>query len=354
MSQKTDGPDFTKAGGFKLPYQGRYRKSSSFDFPRFRLNKKDEKARIMIIDPEPTCVFRHWVLTGLRDPDSQGVVKGKYTYTLCLSPVEVLLKDEPDKDACPLCANGEDSREDVAISAAKFNAATHIIRYMTTPQGTLSVMPGQPPGFQLELWVFGRQTFNQLIDLKEQYGNDAFRQHDLLCTCETASFQKMSILPLPQAVWLEKEYTQKEGNKVTGGLALLIASLYNESKLKNVAEAMGRNVGREEADKIVAKALEVKAGMAGRGVEPASSGRTPQQVESALNEAQGEAAKAAADSINMDELFGGGAAKPVEATSAIVAPPQVAPEVAATPEVAIPVETSTGDNQDFEDMLKGA
>lgn len=316
----------TGTGVFTLPYSGKHKKSSAYDYPKFGLTKKDEKGIIMIIDPEPTCAFVHWVITGTRLDRNTKLPMLAGAYYLCSGRQDKLLAEECDPEVCPLCRAAEDI-EDAPVGTARFKACTHIIHYATTPMGQFANPVGHPPMFQLKVWVFGQQVYNHLADKKDQWGSDTFRHHDLQVTCISPQYRNYTIDILPKTAWLEPAFTQfGEDKKPKSGLAIMVVQLYQQAKLKNLGPVLGRSASDEEADKLASKAKSIVS-ETNVGV-----GQTPAQVETALNTGTPEPA---APAPNIDDLFGSSTETHPEPS---VGPPDVVNPAAST-QAAPPVQT---------------
>jgi len=315
--------DQSKPGSFQLPYAGKYKRVSAFDFPRFALTKKDEKGIIMLMDPQPTCAFVHWVVTGIRLDNKTQVKTTKGGYFICLGAPDKLLKDEADPEHCPYCAHAEDI-DGAPVGSARFKACTHLIHYGTTPGGTLANPPGYPPQFLLKVWVFGQQMYNGLTDKRELWGDDTFRLHDLMVTCVSSQYQNYQIDVMPKSIWLEPQWTQydPQTKKPVNGLAIQIAQLYQQTRLKDLTPLLGKLTSVEEAGKFCAAA---KTYVEQLGGADAAAGMTPADVEAAVN-AHGAAGPAGAAAVNIDDLFGQPASPPPPAQ-----PVQQPPAVTQTP-----------------------
>lgn len=336
-----------KPGAFALPYSQRYKKSSAFDFPKFTLNKKDEKGVIMLIDPQPTCAFVHWIITGTRvDRNTRATVLSG-SYCICLGRPEILLREESDPEACSFCRDAEDI-EDAPIGVARFKACTHVIHYATTPMGQFSAVAGQPPMFQLKVWVFGQQVYNLLADKKDMWGEHTYRHHDLLVTCVSPQYRNYQVELMPKAVWLEAEFTQFGADqKPTGGLAVTVSTLYKQAKLKDLGPVLGKGVKSEEVDKLSAKAKSVIAETA------VGQGQTPQQVETAVNTGPGQPTQSG---VNIEDLFDDTPSPPVGPTTEVPPEAHKTPLPQADTPTQLPAKETTGAPEgeiDFDALLAG-
>ena len=339
-----------KPGAFTLPYSQKYKRSSPYDFPKFALTKKDEKGVIMVIDPEPTCAFVHWVITGTRMDSKTKTTMLSGSYYLCLGRPEVLLREEVDQEMCPFCKNAEDI-DDAPVGLARFKACTHVIHYGTTPMGQFSTAAGQPPMFQLKVWVFGQQVYNLLADKKEMWGDHTYRHHDLLVTCVSPQYRNYQIELMPKAVWLESQYTQfGSDKKPCGGLALTVIMLFKQARLKDLGPVLGRGATGEEAGKLSAKAKSVISETS------TGQGQTPQQVETAVNTGPSQPTQS---DVNIDDLFGDGST-PSPPAGSPTAEKSPGPPGALLPQADTPtqppvektVETPEGE-LDFDALLAG-
>ena len=288
-----------KPGAFTLPYSQKYKKSSAYDFPKFVLNKKDEKAIIMVIDPEPTCAFLHWIMTGTRIDNRTKTTVFSGSYFICTGKPETLLREERDEENCIFCKQAEDI-EDAPVGIARFKACSHIIHYATTPAGVFSAISGHPPMFNLEVWVFGQQVYNSLVDKKNTWGEYTYRHHDIQITCVSPQYRNYQLDVLPQAVWLEAQYTKfnKDTKKPESGLAVMVVTMYQQGKLKDLASILGKLVSADEAEKLASKAKSVVSETTLIG-----QGQTPDQVETGVN--AGMPQQQAQNIPNIYDLFGG-------------------------------------------------
>ena len=321
-----------KSGAFTLPYSQKYKRSSPYDFPKFALTKKDEKGVIMVIDAEPTCAFVHWIITGTRTDSKTKATMLSGSYYLCLGRPEVLLREEVDPEVCSFCKNAEEI-DDAPVGLARFKACTHVIHYGTTPMGQFSTAAGQPPMFQLKVWVFGQQVYNALADKKDMWGPNTYRHRDLMITCISPQYRNYNIDIMPRAMWLEPEYTQfGPDKKPIGGLALTVMQLYKQARLKDLGPILGRGVSVEEAGKLSDKAKSaVDEICAGRG-------QTPQQVETAMNVGSDQQTQS---DVNIDDLFDGDKPSSPPAET----PMEISPERPGTPlpQADTPVQPSVPD-----------
>lgn len=177
---------------------------TALDFPRLKLEKKGEKARVAIFSidkssgkpelavPEPEGGY----FFDLRVPGAEREYKGAYE---CLASEAI--KDEGgfDPDACPHCRivlEGNVSEDVMRPRKRKF--VMPIIRYKTTGSGELV----EPYSVEALAWRFTDRYMNVLIDehLKWQESGGLLG-HDLMLTCEVPSYQTFNISVEPNAAY---------------------------------------------------------------------------------------------------------------------------------------------------------
>jgi len=165
----------------KVPFGQEWKdKNSVYDFPKLKLDK-DEKARIVIIDPEPECEYVHSLRKVLTDEQGQPLMeeksrqngstyqvpqtefKGKF---LCHGEPDTLFDKGIDPDNCPACKLATENSSAIARPEPRF--VLNVLKY-GLKKGT--TMPGTP--FQVELfaWEFSLGRMKALKDIAEEHGN---------------------------------------------------------------------------------------------------------------------------------------------------------------------------------------
>ena len=204
---------------------------SIFDTENFKL-KKDEKARIVILDEEFDVEFVHWV--------------DDFGYAICAGDYNLLLKEGADTQHCKFCAN---ANPDGAIKSARRKFVTLIVIYRTNSKGQVLT----PITVDVNPWVFGDDKFNDLLGKKEAWGD--LKDHDLMIECLGEQYQKMRIDVMPEAVW-----------KTDKDTAAFVAAAFKDAKSmygKDLRMLLGRDVSDPE------KLAEVIGNATGQGTVPA-------------------------------------------------------------------------------------
>ena len=203
---------------------------SIFDTENFKL-KKDEKARIVILDEEFDVEFVHWV--------------DDFGYAICAGDYNLLMKEGADSQHCKFCAN---ANPDGAIKSARRKFVTLIVIYRTNSKGQVLT----PITVDVNPWVFGDDKFNDLLGKKEAWGD--LKDHDLMIECLGEQYQKMRIDVMPEAVW-----------KTDKDTAALVAASFKDAKAmygKDLRMLLGRDIS--DPDKLA----EVIGNATGNGPVP--------------------------------------------------------------------------------------
>lgn len=185
-------------------------KKNDYDYPKFKLDKKNEVARIAILE-SPVAEFVH----NIRKPKLVGGIPEKeiksrrdgsqyedYKYEfvsrpICLGDYGVLEQDGSDPDKCPICAEAKKSDR---FSAPQRRFALHVVKY-ETKANTTEVK--EPFGASTQVWSFTDKVFSKLYGFKKE-GYD-LRKHDLLLKCENPAFAGYEITPAMKGEWLANE-----------------------------------------------------------------------------------------------------------------------------------------------------
>ena len=156
---------------------------SVFDMEMLRL-KTGEKARIAIMDPKVKMQVAHYVRHSSFGLTNEGQIKGKYV--VCLGDYETVKAEGLDGSRCPLCKVSEQGQE-VKVSMPRRRFALHIARYRTNSKGVLS----EPISLDIQVWVFGDDKFNKLVDRAEEHGD--LRKSDMNLTCTSETYQNFDM-----------------------------------------------------------------------------------------------------------------------------------------------------------------
>jgi hypothetical protein len=194
--------------GFSKENKGKV--DSALDFPRLKLEKKGEKARLAIFGigtaddgkrklvlPEPEGGY----FFDLRIP---GVLDGgqdKFIGSFeCLAPEAVKQEDGFDADACPHCAavlRGNVSSEVMRRRSRKM--VLPVIRYKTKAGSSELIVPHS---VEAVAWRFTDRYFNVLVDEHEKWASSGgLLGHDLTLTCEVVQYQNFTISMEPEAAY---------------------------------------------------------------------------------------------------------------------------------------------------------
>lgn len=172
----------------KIPFGQEWKdRNSIFDFPKLKLDK-DEKARILIVDPEPECEYVHSLRKVVTDEQGlplmeekkrqnnttyevpQTEFKGKF---ICLGDPEVLFEKSIDPDNCPVCKSATENSSAVARPEPRF--VLNVLKY-NLKKGTTN--PNVPFHVDLLAWEFSLGRMKTLKGIAEEHGN--LNQVDLL------------------------------------------------------------------------------------------------------------------------------------------------------------------------------
>jgi hypothetical protein len=193
-------------------------KKNDYDYPKFKLEKKGETARVAILEA-PVAEFVH----NLRKPKLVGGLPQKETKTrkngeqyqdyvyefvsrpICLGDYGVLSEDGSDPDHCPICAEAKRSDR---FYAPQRRFALHVVKYDTKPNST---EVKEPFGASTLVYSFTDKVFSKLFEFKQQ-GYD-LRKHDLIFKAENPAFAGYDIMPSMDAAWLA---TDERKNYIAG------------------------------------------------------------------------------------------------------------------------------------------
>lgn len=245
-----------------MPLTPENRTETASDFPKLMLDK-GERARILLIEPEPWFAYTHTLRAPVigadqkpkmetvtnRDGESRQEMemefKGRH---LCLGDYEALADKGTDADNCPECRASIDSGGAIPPPEQRF--AVNVVRYACRP-GTFDVQ--EPFQVSVLAWTFGEKVKNKLIQKKTEWG-DLLRHDLLLGPCEVKQFQKYDIEVGQHAAWLSDATV--EGQKtVPGPRGLLVTEAYNKQKAKDLEMLIGRKVTAMQMEEDLAVVL---------------------------------------------------------------------------------------------------
>ncbi len=208
---------------------------SALDFPRLRLEKKGEKARLAIfgiaenkkglVVPEPEGGFYF----DLRVPGAEREYVGSFE---CLADEATKAEGKFDPDVCPHCEvalRGDVSEDIMRPRQRKF--VLPVVRYATQP-GTSTLI--EPASVEVLAWRFTDRYFNVLVDEHTKWlDTEGLLGHDITLTCEAVQYQNFTISVEPGAAYVDEK-------KTLG--ALVIGTFIAQTAL--VPEGLVRQLGR--------------------------------------------------------------------------------------------------------------
>lgn len=189
-------------------------KKNDYDYPKFKLDKKGEVARVAILEA-PVAEFVH----NLRKPKLVGGLPQKETKTrrdgtqyedyvyefvgrpICLGDYGVLTEEGSDPEHCPICA--EAKRTD-RFYAPQRRFALHLVRYETKANST---EVKEPFSARTEVYSFTDKVFGELFSFKQQ-GFD-LRKHDVIFKSENPTFHGYGLQVSMEAAWLANDERKK-------------------------------------------------------------------------------------------------------------------------------------------------
>jgi len=206
-------------------------------FPKLFLDT-NESARINLITTQGwEMTVRHWV-DGIGHVHCLGIADAQ-------TPLDLLRIEEeggvPEK--CVLCKEVEKKTPGVGLPLRR--VGLRVLRYKTASDGTLTAGKLQ---YWMEIWIIDNWKYRQLLNIIEEWGGEKkeiFR-HDLLLTCEDKKYQKISIAPKRDALWLRERdavlsYFKEEAKKYD--LFSCLGNSMSEEQLKRRLEVIRRRGG---------------------------------------------------------------------------------------------------------------
>ncbi len=229
---------------------------TALDFPRLKLEKKGEKARLAIFGistdsdgkralvlPEPEGGFYF----DLRVPGHEREYVGSFE---CLAPEAMKIDGEFDADSCPHCVAvlaGNISEEVMGPRKRKF--VMPVIRYKTQGGSSDLVVPHSVEALG---WKFTDRYFNVLVDEDEKWeASGGLLKHDVTLTCEVVQWQNFTVSIEPAAAYAEDR-----------DLGKLVIETYL-SQTAGLPEGLGRVLGNKlnivDLDKKIKDTVEAAA-----------------------------------------------------------------------------------------------
>lgn len=213
----------------EISFDVQNKSNNIFEQEKFKL-KKDEKGRIVILEPQVKAEFCHWVT----DKNSVGVAgQDNGTYYICNGDYQTVSVHNNDAQKCPFC---RESMSNSLVREAKRRFVTLILVYTTSPAGAVM----NPVTFKIVPWLFGEDKFNNLISKKSEWGD--LRQRDLVVSCEGGKYQKMTLDVAAQCLWtldanLKNAVAQEYSNvsaKLGSNLVKLLGKTLSSDLMENL------------------------------------------------------------------------------------------------------------------------
>lgn len=202
-------------------------RQSATAFPKLKL-AKDEKARIVLIESNPTYEFAHNLQAPKLSPTSgkplletrkrkdrdTGEMVEYQDYAMewigtpiCLGDPDVLMEKGVDPDNCPACAESVSSEH---VYGPNRRFAVHILQYGTKPGSTIIA---EPFSVQTKVWTLNEGRYAKLTQLYQEAGDGTMvdpRTVDLcLGPCESPMYQNYEIHRGNQCEMLKSEDRQR-------------------------------------------------------------------------------------------------------------------------------------------------
>lgn len=160
--------------------------TSVFDTEKLTM-RKDEKARLVIMDEKPHGEVVHYVTTGSGDNE-------RSRYYVCLGDRGTIKSSSSDPERCPACKAADSGFDTVRPAQRRF--VINIGRYRTNAKGEAT----KPLSLALQVWMLNNDKFNKLVDRKVEHKeapctqcHGDLRKHDFIVTCTAQQYQNMDI-----------------------------------------------------------------------------------------------------------------------------------------------------------------
>lgn len=240
--------------GFTKENKGKV--DAALDFPRLKLEKKGEKARLAIFaievgddgkrtlalpNPEGGYYF------DLRVPGADREYIGSFE---CIAPEATKREGEFDADACPHCAvalAGNVSEEIMRPRSRKF--IMPVIRYNTQAASSELIVPHSVEAIA---WRFTDRYFNVIVDEHAKWeSSGGLLGHDLTLTCEVVQYQNFTISVEPNAAYAE--------NRDLGKLVLETYVSQTALLTQGLGRVLGSKLNAVDLERKIAETIETAA-----------------------------------------------------------------------------------------------
>ncbi len=252
------------AQSYGLTEENKGKVDSALDFPRLKLEKKGEKARLAIFGittaddgkrglavPQPEGGYYF----DLRIPGADREYVGSFE---CLADEAMKAEGGFDPDVCPHCAavlSGKISEDVMRERKRKF--VLPVIRYKTKANSSELITPYSVEAIA---WRFTDRYFNVLIDEHNKWSDSGgLLGHDVTLTLEVKQYQTFTISMEPNAAY-------KEDPEL--GKLVLETFISQTSALSNgLGRVLGNRLNAVDLEKKIADTVE-SAAQLGTGVAP--------------------------------------------------------------------------------------
>lgn len=228
---------------------------TALDFPRLKLEKKGEKARLAIFGIETEDGQRKLALPrfeggyffDLRIPGHERDYVGSFE---CLAPEATKIEGNYDADGCPHCAvvlQGNVSEE--VMGKRKRRMIIPVVRYKTQPGSSELVVP-----YSVEVlgWKLTDRYFNVLVDENEKWATTkGLLGHDITLTCEVVQYQNFTVSVEPSAAYAE--------NRDLGQLVLETFINQTSSLPEGLSRVLGSKLAPVDLEKKISDTIEAAA-----------------------------------------------------------------------------------------------
>lgn len=239
----------------------------ALDFPRLKLDKKGEKARLAIFGIAEEGGKRKLVLPApeggyffdLRIPGAEREFVGSFE---CLASDEAKVAGEFEPEACPHCKVAVEGNVSEEVMRKRLRRMVlPVVRYKTA-QGSSQLVT--PPSVEVLAWRFTDRYFNVLVDEHEKWeASGGLLGHDITLTCEAVNYQNFVISVEPEAAYAK----DKELGK------LVLESYINQTAplANGLIRQLGTSLNAVDLERKIQETIQGAAQMGYGDVAPAGS-----------------------------------------------------------------------------------
>lgn len=253
---------------------------AALDFPRLKLEKKGEKARIALfsltekdgkIGLAPPKIAGGYFFD-LQNPLSDQPYQGSYE---CLAPEDVKIAGEYAPDECPHC---EFVSEGIGVGGKvpiirkrKRRMVVPVVKYRTNLQGQIM----EPYSVDVVAWKFTDRYFNALVDEHKRWAEtDGLLGHDLTLTCDVPKFHTYSISAEPNCAYR----ASKDRMRMTVQVYRSMMDLVPQGLLRICGASLDKHELRRRIQNVLDEVSGARDTVGGTGSAIASGGATLEEV----------------------------------------------------------------------------